>query len=188
MEINLIKFYYTMGYLPLQMLSNDEMANKYRSEVFLLVKDFISKLEYNSYTRKFCIDNLRLTSKALKVFLKENEDALTSKEYKLIKNLLNLILQIKRFVLNHSAKYYPAAICNLTTEELKAYIKNLSEHKDISPKIPFLDDPYYEKLYVITVERAIVSENLVFTADYSEKILTKEETLYKKDPLDLWKR
>lgn len=185
--MNLIKFYYTMGFFPTQMISNHNIANKYRSDVFVLIKNFISKLEYNSYTRKFCVENLRMTDKALKKFLQEHKDILTIKETKFLKGLLNLLLQIKRFVLNHSAKYYPGAISNLTTIELKQYINQLSEKKAISSNILFLDDPYYETLYTITVERAIVSENLIFTANYSEKILTKEETLYKKDPSEFWK-
>ena len=185
--MNLIKFYYTMGFFPTQMISNHYIANKYRSDVFVLIKNFISKLEYNSYTRKFCVENLRMTDKALKKFLQENKDILTIKETKFLKGLSNLLLQIKRFVLNHSAKYYPSAISNLTTNELKLYINKLSEEKAISSNILFLDDPYYETLYTITVERAIVSENLIFTTSYSEKILTKEETLYKKDPSEFWR-
>lgn len=186
MNLNLIKFYYTMGYFPTQIISNQELILKYRSAVFFLIKEFISKLEYNSYTRKYCIENLRLTDKALKNFFNENESLLTNKEVKFIKGLLNLLLQLKRFVLNHSAKYYPGAISNLTTTELKLYIQNLSKKKVISPKIIFLEDSYYETLYTITFERAIVNENLIFTTDYSDNILKKEETLYKKDPLEFW--
>lgn len=49
----------------------------------------------------------------------------------------------------------------------------------MSPKITFIDKQEYATIYKLAVERAIVTENLIFTEPYSSTILDSEEKLCK---------
>lgn len=50
--MNLVKFYYTIGFLFIEKLTNTTLIENYRENVFSIIKNFIKKNQYNSYTKK----------------------------------------------------------------------------------------------------------------------------------------
>src|SRR3546814_6547058 len=96
--MNILKFYYTMGYFPLEMISNEKALLNYKETVFPLIKEFMGKKAYNAYNKNYSLTNLIVTDKALRVFLNTFNNILTSKEKNYLKGYRNLVIQFKRYI------------------------------------------------------------------------------------------